>query len=223
MRAGKPNRGREHENVGKRRNRDARVEDRADRSIRCSSPSTGTSGDSSRASIRREAAAMVSGRLARINGEPDDIAAIAVFLAADESGMLTGTTIAADGGRSSYLKACVPEDRGPGSARPSVNQLGLRRLKNMAMVPGIGQATLICLISRGRFRDDCPVRGQALPFPAPVGIQIKTPDEVHFCILPRFGHAPGGRRTDAESRLAAMPIPVRPSSDSRPRSCRSGP
>lgn len=43
-------------------------------------------------------------------GEPDDIAAIAVFLASDESRMLTGTTIAADGGRSSYLKVYVPED-----------------------------------------------------------------------------------------------------------------
>jgi NAD(P)-dependent dehydrogenase (short-subunit alcohol dehydrogenase family) len=37
-------------------------------------------------------------------GEPEDIASIAVFLASDESCMLTGTTIAADGGRSSYLK-----------------------------------------------------------------------------------------------------------------------
>lgn len=37
-------------------------------------------------------------------GEPDDIASIALFLASDESRMLTGTTIAADGGRSSYLK-----------------------------------------------------------------------------------------------------------------------
>ena len=37
-------------------------------------------------------------------GDPADIAAIAVFLASDESRMLTGTTIAADGGRSSYLK-----------------------------------------------------------------------------------------------------------------------
>ncbi|MBX3650045.1 MAG: SDR family oxidoreductase [Burkholderiales bacterium] len=37
-------------------------------------------------------------------GEPDDIASIAVFLASDESRMITGTTIAADGGRSSYLK-----------------------------------------------------------------------------------------------------------------------
>lgn len=37
-------------------------------------------------------------------GEPGDIAAIAVFLASDESRMLTGTTIAADGGRSSYLR-----------------------------------------------------------------------------------------------------------------------
>ncbi len=37
-------------------------------------------------------------------GEPEDIAAIAVFLASGESRMITGTTIAADGGRSSYLK-----------------------------------------------------------------------------------------------------------------------
>jgi len=38
------------------------------------------------------------------SGDPKDIAEIAVFLASDESRMLTGTTIAADGGRSSYLK-----------------------------------------------------------------------------------------------------------------------
>ena len=38
------------------------------------------------------------------SGDPQDIAEIAVFLASDESRMLTGTTIAADGGRSSYLK-----------------------------------------------------------------------------------------------------------------------
>jgi len=37
-------------------------------------------------------------------GEPEHIAAIAVFLASDESRMLTGTTISADGGRSSYLR-----------------------------------------------------------------------------------------------------------------------
>ncbi len=42
-------------------------------------------------------------------GEPEDIAAIAVFLASEESRMLTGTTIAADGGRSSYLKVYVEE------------------------------------------------------------------------------------------------------------------
>ena len=42
-------------------------------------------------------------------GEPGHIAALAVFLASDESHMLTGTTIAADGGRSSYLKVYVPE------------------------------------------------------------------------------------------------------------------
>jgi len=43
-------------------------------------------------------------------GEPEDIAAVAVFLASDESRMLTGTTIAADGGRSSYLKIYTGED-----------------------------------------------------------------------------------------------------------------
>lgn len=36
-------------------------------------------------------------------GESEDIAAVAVFLASDESRMLTGTTIAADGGRTSYI------------------------------------------------------------------------------------------------------------------------
>ena len=43
-------------------------------------------------------------------GEPTDIAAIALFLASDDSRMLTGTTIAADGGRSSYLRFYVPEE-----------------------------------------------------------------------------------------------------------------
>jgi NAD(P)-dependent dehydrogenase (short-subunit alcohol dehydrogenase family) len=42
--------------------------------------------------------------------EPADVAAIALFLASDESRMLTGTTIAADGGRSAYLKFNVEED-----------------------------------------------------------------------------------------------------------------
>ncbi len=44
------------------------------------------------------------------SGDPGDIAAIAVFLASDESRMLTGTTIAADGGRSSYLRVYAGED-----------------------------------------------------------------------------------------------------------------
>jgi NAD(P)-dependent dehydrogenase (short-subunit alcohol dehydrogenase family) len=35
-------------------------------------------------------------------GEPEDIANIALFLACDESRMITGATIAADGGRSAY-------------------------------------------------------------------------------------------------------------------------
>jgi len=43
-------------------------------------------------------------------GDPGDIAEIAVFLASDESRMLTGTTIAADGGRSSYLRFDTGED-----------------------------------------------------------------------------------------------------------------
>lgn len=43
-------------------------------------------------------------------GEPEDIAAIALFLASNDSRMLTGTTIAADGGRSTYLKIYDGED-----------------------------------------------------------------------------------------------------------------
>ena len=43
-------------------------------------------------------------------GEPEHIAALAVFLGSDESRMLTGTTIAADGGRSSYIKV-LPADQ----------------------------------------------------------------------------------------------------------------
>lgn len=43
-------------------------------------------------------------------GDPGDIAGIAVFLASDDSRMLTGTTIAADGGRSSYLKFDAGDD-----------------------------------------------------------------------------------------------------------------
>lgn len=42
--------------------------------------------------------------------EPADIAAIALFLASDDSRTLTGTTIAADGGRSSYLKFHAGEE-----------------------------------------------------------------------------------------------------------------
>ena len=43
-------------------------------------------------------------------GDPGDIAEIAVFLASDESRMLTGTTLAADGGRSSYLKVYAGDE-----------------------------------------------------------------------------------------------------------------
>jgi NAD(P)-dependent dehydrogenase (short-subunit alcohol dehydrogenase family) len=43
-------------------------------------------------------------------GDPGDIAEIALFLASDASRMLTGTTIAADGGRSSYLKFYAGDD-----------------------------------------------------------------------------------------------------------------
>jgi len=42
-------------------------------------------------------------------GVPGDIAGIAVFLACDDSRMITGSTIAADGGRSSILKVYAPE------------------------------------------------------------------------------------------------------------------
>jgi NAD(P)-dependent dehydrogenase (short-subunit alcohol dehydrogenase family) len=40
-------------------------------------------------------------------GEPSEIASVAVFLASDEARMVNGATMAADGGRSSYLKVSV--------------------------------------------------------------------------------------------------------------------
>ena len=43
-------------------------------------------------------------------GEASDIAAIAVFLASEESRMLTGIVLAADGGRSACFKPIIPED-----------------------------------------------------------------------------------------------------------------
>lgn len=43
-------------------------------------------------------------------GDPIDIANVVLFLASDESRMLTGTTIAADGGRSTYLKVHAGDD-----------------------------------------------------------------------------------------------------------------
>ena len=43
-------------------------------------------------------------------GDPIDIANIVLFLASDESRMLTGTTIAADGGRTTYLKVYAGEE-----------------------------------------------------------------------------------------------------------------
>jgi NAD(P)-dependent dehydrogenase (short-subunit alcohol dehydrogenase family) len=42
-------------------------------------------------------------------GEPEHVASIAVFLASEDSHMMTGTTLAADGGRSSYLKVYAEE------------------------------------------------------------------------------------------------------------------
>ena len=42
-------------------------------------------------------------------GKPEDIAAVVLFLACDDSRMITGTTVAADGGRSSYIKMYAPE------------------------------------------------------------------------------------------------------------------
>ncbi len=43
-------------------------------------------------------------------GEPAEMAAVAVFLASDESRMINGATIQADGGRSSYLRVLASED-----------------------------------------------------------------------------------------------------------------
>lgn len=44
-------------------------------------------------------------------GGPEHIASIGVFLASDDSRMLTGTTIAAEGGRSSYLKVYAGDEQ----------------------------------------------------------------------------------------------------------------
>ncbi len=43
-------------------------------------------------------------------GEPEEMAAIAVFLASDESRMINGATIQADGGRSSYLRVLASDE-----------------------------------------------------------------------------------------------------------------
>ena len=44
------------------------------------------------------------------HGSSEDIAAVALFLASDDSRMLTGSTIAADGGRSTYLRIADETD-----------------------------------------------------------------------------------------------------------------
>ena len=74
---------------------------------RYENPEWGKSEKTSRAAREREVAKKA---YPFATGEPGDIAAIALFLASDDSKMLTGTTIAADGGRSSYLKFLASEE-----------------------------------------------------------------------------------------------------------------
>jgi hypothetical protein len=62
------------------------------------------------------------------------------------------------------------------SACPAVRELGLGGMKNIALVPGIGEASFILLMSGSRFRDDRSIHGKVLPSPAMVGIRIKPPD-----------------------------------------------
>ena len=68
---------------------------------RYENPEWGKSEKTSRAAREREVAKKL---YPFATGEPGDIAAIALFLASDDSKMITGTTVAADGGRSSYLR-----------------------------------------------------------------------------------------------------------------------
>ena len=75
------------------------------------------------------------------------------------------------------------------SACPPVRELGLGGMKNIALVPGIGEASFILLISCSRFRDDRSIHGKVLPSPAMVGICIKTPDKIHRRRVPPFGYA----------------------------------
>ena len=74
---------------------------------RYENPEWGTSGKTSRAARERAVAKKL---YPFATGEPGDIASIALFLASDDSRMLTGTTIAADGGRSSYLRFSAADE-----------------------------------------------------------------------------------------------------------------
>lgn len=64
--------------------------------------------------VNREAAerAMLAELYPFSVGEPEDVAAVAVFLASDEARMVNGTTLAAEGGRSAYLRVTVPDEGG---------------------------------------------------------------------------------------------------------------
>ena len=65
------------------------------------------------------------------------------------------------------------------SACPPVRELGLGGMKNIALVPGIGEASFILLISCSRFRDDRSIHGKVLPSPPMFWVGIKPPDQVH--------------------------------------------
>ena len=62
----------------------------------------------------------------------------------------------------------------------------MRRLKVVTLAAGIGQAFLVFLVSRMRFRDDFPVHGKLLPFPPAVVVHVKTPNEIHGWFCHRF-------------------------------------
>jgi NAD(P)-dependent dehydrogenase (short-subunit alcohol dehydrogenase family) len=74
---------------------------------RYENPEWGKSEKTSRAALERAVAKKL---YPFATGEPGDIASIALFLASDDAKMLTGTTIAADGGRSSYLRFGTPDE-----------------------------------------------------------------------------------------------------------------
>src|SRR5260370_37033864 len=77
-------------------------------------------------------------------------------------------------------------------AQASLARLGLRRVKNVALFSGIGQAPLVILVGPVRLRDDRPVRGNLLPPPGVSRGAEDAPDDGHLREF-RLVRSPAGR------------------------------